>query len=430
LQKILTLLGAVLMTSLLNIAYISYISPLFASQGMIITDLPQYIFFLQIFLSLLPAYWLPVEILKPSQFQIWILYITVYIPAIVVGFHIVGNNKIIGFSIFILAMAFSLFILIYVSHAKQFKFKYLSVKYTTLFSIISIYTVLTFLLLIHYYGMPDFSLTLSDLYRQRSDFKERLTEVPFIVNYMYFWQGIVITPLIIIYGVLRKNIFYIIIGIALQYSLFYITTLRTFLVAIFYIICVAVFFLLIKKYRGIILLYSIILVTVICLYLARYSGGISIIPRIFLQRWLLISGQLSGAYYDFFSSNDKLFWGNSFLKGYVDYIYGNMSTGEVIGDIYVSFGRPNIANATAHFWADAFANAGYLGFFAATVLAAGLLWIIDSIFAKYQKNVAVIMFSMCALSLASQGIQTSILTGGILPLIIIGIMARRVFRFG
>jgi hypothetical protein len=290
--------------------------------------------------------------------------------------------------------------------------------------------VLTFLLLIHYYGMPDFSLTLSDLYRQRSDFKERLTEVPFIVNYMYFWQGIVITPLIIIYGVLRKNIFYIIIGIALQYSLFYITTLRTFLVAIFYIICVAVFFLLIKKYRGIILLYSIILVTVICLYLARYSGGISIIPRIFLQRWLLISGQLSGAYYDFFSSNDKLFWGNSFLKGYVDYIYGNMSTGEVIGDIYVSFGRPNIANATAHFWADAFANAGYLGFFAATVLAAGLLWIIDSIFAKYQKNVAVIMFSMCALSLASQGIQTSILTGGILPLIIIGIMARRVFRFG
>ena len=429
-KRLIIIFGALVMTCLLDRSYVLYISPYFEYQGMFLKELPQYMFTLKLLLALLPSYWLPIEIEKPSQFQVWLLYITVYIPAIVVGYHIIDDQKFFGYSVFVVVMAFCLILLTYVSYLNKIKIKTLSFNKLQFLTFVVIMTILTFSLLAKFYGIPSFLLGIGETYKYRVDFKEKVTTVPIIVNYLYFWQGLVITPLIIILGIIRKNAIYIAVGIALQYSLFCFTTLRTFVMAIFFIIYISIFFLVVKKNRGIMFLYSIILIISACLYLAAISGGASLVSRIFLQRWLLSSGQLSSAYYDYFSDNDKAYWGDSLLSGYVEYSYGDLSPSQVIGDIYVSLGNENIANASANFWSDAFANAGYPGLFTATLFAACLLWIVDSVFSKYNHGVAVIMFSMCALSLTEQGLQTSMLTGGIFLLIMIGMVSSKVFQLG
>jgi hypothetical protein len=155
------------------------------------------------------------------------------------------------------------------------------------------------------------------------------------------------------------------------------------------------------------------------------DGIVALGTRIFVQRWLAIQGQLSGAYFDFFSENEKAHLGNSFLQHWVSYGYGDLSPGEVIGDNYVSFGKEPIANATANFWADAYGQFGYGGILGATVVAFVLLWVVDSVFRRYPRGVAIMMFSTCALSLTEQGIQMAFLTGGIVPLLLVGMAAHR-----
>ena len=56
-------------------------------------------------------------------------------------------------------------------------------------------------------------------------------------------------------------------------------------------------------------------------------------------------------------------------------------------------------------------------------VACVLLWLTDSVFRDLPRGMGVMLFACCALTLTEQGVETCILTGGWLPLIIIGAFA-------
>ena len=116
--------------------------------------------------------------------------------------------------------------------------------------------------------------------------------------------------------------------------------------------------------------------------------------------------------------------GDSVLKDFVEYPYGNLSPSQVVGDKYFSLGKKTVANASAHIWADGFANFGYSGVLTVTLIGVLLLWITDSLFYHYDPIISVVCFSMVAMSFAAQGLQTSMLTGGMVPFLVIGFLAK------
>lgn len=415
-------------TMLLQFAYVTYVSPLFADQGMTVRPLPFLLTVLQLVLALLPLPWLPIEIHKPSQFQVWLLYLVVYIPSVVVGYHICEVDVWGTYTVYLAVTAVGLIAIAQVPRFRPIRIPVVRLRRWPLVAMLAIFSVITYAILLTTFGLPDDIFSVGDIYGDRQAFKEKNLAAPTLVNYLYFWQGLVINPLLVILGLLRRNALLVVIGVALQYLLFTITTLRTWLLAVGFTIFVVGFFLLPWRKKGLLFMAFIAGSAAIATFLVSGDSLAAVGARIFLQRWLTIQGQLTGAYVDYFSSHSHLFFGDAILRGLVSYEYGDLTPGEVIGDNYVSLGRNPISNATVNFWADAFAHFGLVGVIVASALAMLILWVIDGLFDRMPRGIAVMLFSTCALSLTEQGLQTSLLTGGIVPLVGMGILTHRAFR--
>jgi oligosaccharide repeat unit polymerase len=409
----------------LQIVYVQAVSPIFAYQGMVTQQLPTSTLVLQIILALLPVAWLPTRLDAPSQFQAQLLYIIVYVPSAVVGFHICAPDAQPTYILYLLACAIGV---VFVS--QQHRLPPLRLpsaalaewKFILLLLVVSAFTCTVLLL---YYGLPSNLFDFAAIYRSRLDFKDKAAAAPVVLNYLYFWQGIVINPVLIILGILRRRVWLLLLGIALQYLLFCITTLRSLVLSVAFSLFIVSFMKGSWRYKGVLFAAFILVVAVAGGAMMGGDGVGSIASRIFVQRWLTIQGQLSGAYVDFFAVRDKIHLGSSVFSDLVNYDYGQLTPGEVIGDQYVSMGRGPIPNATANFWADAFAQFGLTGVLGATVAAIFLLWLTDSALKDSPRGVAIMLFSTCALSLTEQGVQTGVLTGGLLPLLVIGWLGKK-----
>ena len=414
--------------AILGFVYTSYVSPIFAYQGMVTQDLPLGLILFQIMLAALPAPFLSSELDRPSEFQTLLLYIIAYVPSIMIGFHICGQEKWGGYAIFSAMLAASLVLLCQVRHLPLLRLpKWAGSRHQHIYIAIG-FTALAYGAVIVYYGVPSNPFDAAQVYKSRAEFKAQAATVPVLVNYLYWWQGVVVNPVIIIAGMLRRNLVLFMSGVLLEALLFSLTTLRSMLLTVAFCIFMVLFLSMHRRRKGMVFLWLITVAMTLGAGLMSGEGLAALGTRIFVQRWLAIQGQLSGAYFDFFVDHHKAYLGNSILQDMVDYRYGDLSPGEVIGDAYVSLGHGPIANATANFWADAFAQFGFVGIIGATMVAGLLLWVIDSAFRKYPPGVAVMLFSTCAISLSEQGVQMALLTGGLLPLLLIALSSQDYFR--
>jgi hypothetical protein len=94
---------------------------------------------------------------------------------------------------------------------------------------------------------------------------------------------------------------------------------------------------------------------------------------LFVRRIFFIPAQLTFTYYEFFSSNQFVFWSNSFLSGFFDYPY-DRNTALLIGDY---MGGESSANNS--FLSTGYMHAGIFGVIIYGVLVGLLFKIIDSI---------------------------------------------------
>ena len=153
------------------------------------------------------------------------------------------------------------------------------------------------------------------------------------------------------------------------------------------------------------------------------EGIVGIAMRLFVQRWLAIQGQITGAFYDFFSAAPHVHFGDSFLQGLVsepvrrfDFRRGGRRPVHAVR-------APADRERDRKFLGRRIRSIRYLGVFGATVAAFVLLWIVDSVFRHYRRGMGIILFSTCALSMTEQALQALPLTGGLVPLLLVGMSA-------
>jgi hypothetical protein len=120
-------------------------------------------------------------------------------------------------------------------------------------------------------------------------------------------------------------------------------------------------------------------------------------------------GHVGWYYYDFFSTHSQYHLSHSFLSWVGPSAY-DVDPPQLIGALYF---HHTGTDANANLWSDAFANFGFAGMVAFTVICGGALLIADVVGRGRDARVAGPMLGIVGLSLASSGLFTTILTQGL-----------------
>jgi hypothetical protein len=140
----------------------------------------------------------------------------------------------------------------------------------------------------------------------------------------------------------------------------------------------------------------------------------NIVALVFMRTFGMV-GALTGIYYEFFSRNEFTYFSHiNFVQLFVEYPY-SMSIGEVVGD---SLGLD--MNANANFIAtDGIAAAGKPGVVIVGFIVAMILNTIDRAVPPANHRLLCIAFAPIAISLANSSVFATLLTGGLIPLVIL-----------
>jgi hypothetical protein len=378
------------------------------------------------FLGMVPTLWLPTHCNKPSHFSWWILYITVIAPSCIECPHMLTGNLQIWPMLVVLVFFFCL--LMQVSNFKPLKLPRISVSPRMFWTLAVVFTIATFVSLAAFYGISREGLSLTTAHALRAAFKEKSKEVPLLVRYLFRWDAEVILPSFVAYGVIRKSFFAIGIGCAGEMLLFLITTFREYAFTPVFFMSVAIWLWTFKKNNGTAMITMFTILSGLLSLVSLFKESLGTVTMLFFDRFLLIGGQVTGVYYDFFSTHKPGYYGTSFGQLFFPQTYAT-DIGIVIGNAYYQAGSSTTAtNFPAHFWADAYGNLLWPGMVVAQIIAMALFWVVDSAYVKIDKNAAVVMGVMMALSISTEGLQTSLITGGLIPMIFVGLMGSRALR--
>lgn len=315
------------------------------------------------------------KVSRPIDLLVLFSFLLIYIPSINLGNIVLDNNS--GYGVLCGAYTMSMIILLFFSKVEISTISNLGLKTNQFkYFLIFIITIMYFLVLLSY--KPDVSnvyklIDFSDVYDIRENYKERTQEVG-LINYLFTWLIKIFIPLLLVFGMVKKNKLIKYGAFILVFPLFLISGHKSIILSL---ILVYLFYILLKKNEikgglnfNIIIYYltGSILVGCFLSYL-----NINLINDVLFRRAILVPGVLSNMYFDFFSKNEHTYLAYSFLSSFFDYKY-NINPPFVIGDYY--FGRIQMS-ANANYWASGFAEFGVFGTIIMTFIAGFYYKILD-----------------------------------------------------
>lgn len=414
--RLLLVLGAGIYVGLLQILYPAIIVPAFGYAAMAYKAQSWMALLFQCGIAWLPSMWLPKTFNRPSQFQCWILYLTVVVPSCILPYHVTAKPG-AWIHPFVLVIVLLFFILCVATARPPRRFLRAALPLGWYAVLLGGITLLTYGWLYARLGLQSFFLPVEEVYNMRTALRSAGT--PALLGYLIWWQGGVVNPIISAMGFQRRQWLLVLLSVVLQVQLYSITSLRTFLAAAAFQLGIGVFLVVVRRCRGMFLVHAMNLAVVLAAiwyFLDQRALG----PLLLLDRWIFNGGQLSGLYLEFFTQHPAAGMSHSALPLLRVLLPGpyDLPIGQVIGRAYFILGTDGVyTNATAHFWADGFAIAGYVGMLVSTILAIGLLRLTDAVCRGLQTQLIIMSFAIVGMSLIGQGVLTTVLTGGLAPFI-------------
>jgi hypothetical protein len=356
-------------------------------------------------LALLPAVWMPTRLVRPSQLVYWLLYLMVVIPVATVTLHSYPGTFPYALSVVLSVVgAFALLGFVYALPLRPYRGGRLHQhQFWALLIVIAAasYTAIlaTFGLKLHF---PSFS----EVALLRMEYKEALMYANTLVAYSVDWMGYVLNPMLVVLGLLSQRRFALVAGIAGQFLIYAITGFRTMLLSVVFL--AALFILLrVPERLGSRMGMGAVGIAVVSSALYLRAGSL-LLASLVLERFTAIPGLLTGYYFAFFTSNPKMLLSHSVLRHFITNPYAQEPP-ILIGNAFFP-GKGMYANA--NIWADAFANFGYWGVFAFTVLLAVLFWTYDSISTEHDLRFSALVLALPAIGLGNAGLLTCMLSHG------------------
>ncbi|NLA83752.1 MAG: hypothetical protein GX854_04300 [Clostridiales bacterium] len=338
---------------------------------------PTFVFILSFFIVLLPSLWLPVSITRPTQVTYWILYLLVVVPSSTIPFYVLTMEpeRLILLPISLVSV-FAVLGLIYT--VPVIRLPHIKTNTLLFWVVIAVIILILFFIAIKAFGLPRDIPGLSNIYNVRSEYVESLKNLSSDsdISHIVRWLLYIFNPLLIAYGLIKRRIIYLGLGLLGQ---LYIYSISGFKSALFFIlIALGVLFAMNfkAKYFGLLITNGLNLLVIFSILLFNLFDN-NKLWHIFVRRLLFVTGVNTGYYYDYFASHPFVFMGSNRILGYlVDYVRTyELGIPFLIAQEY--YGR--LFSANANLWADAFANYGFCGLFIYTVALALLMYLYDSL---------------------------------------------------
>jgi hypothetical protein len=405
---------------LVNWIYLAYISPQWGYLGASATYRLDG-FIISIIISFIPS----IPLLKSQRQTIsgWVsllLYYYSYIPmAVVLSYECVTNN----YNDFLIlpSLLLSFYLFVYVSikdfslvlRPKRF-YLYRSIN-GLLFLNIAILIFIVFSVGSQLNFVNPFG---DDVYTQRFIARDSVSR-SVVTDYLIMLSSGVITPLILSYGFYKKRLCYITFAIIAFTLLYSIAANKGYLFSIFFIFLIAK----LSKRDSVVysfLKFNSFFSLFVFLLGLLFSGFFlyEIFMAVFGVRFLMISGINSSTYYEFFINHQYTYYShlNIVNRIFKSYPYGDLQIGQVIGEYF--YGSAD-ANFNANFFlTDGFAAAGSIGLIVIGLFGGVVLCIINFVLSKHDYRFLIMPFSIVAVLLMNVSIFTTLLSGGLLFLVI------------
>ncbi len=406
-DRLYLILSVILFIGLFNYVYITIVSTKWAYAGFIYTPPPLQSVQLACMLGLLPIFWMPIRITRPSQVLYWLLYAIVYVPSLFLPHYIQRQSTqdlyLLNISFFI---SFCIIGLTYKLLPRAIARPKWSKKLWWFFIVVTV-TFLYSVVLAVYGGRLQFA----GLYNIELRLASRDLDTTFLTGYGQIWLVNVINPMLMALGLFRKKPLLFFIGAAGQILLFMTVAAKGWLLSIIFL---PFMFLVLKSKNNIFGLRFIIGMSgllIITIILEFYESPFSrIVQDLIGFRLFSDPGFMTSVYSDYFSQNPWTYW--SHLKGIsalVEYPYDltiNYLIGDYLGNVQSS--------ANAHAWAtDGIAAMGLTGVLVIGLLMGIIFYILDCSAAGFDPKFSGLSIAMHGIALSNLSLMSSLLGGGI-----------------
>lgn len=227
--------------------------------------------------------------------------------------------------------------------------KYKIKKYSIVIYIIILFSIIALFIVGHYNSFK-ININLDDVYDLREEARE--VQIPSILEYIRIWAAKII-PIGIVLFLINKNRIFAVLLICIQLLLFSFGGLKSTL----FILAIAIFsyfFLKEKTYKR--LLTYLILLGGILVIVSISINQCSIFANYIQRRMMYVPNLLSNYYYDYFTTHEKLYFRQSFLRLFGFSNPYESEVGFLIGKAYFNKSTMNACNGLV---GDAFANFGW-----------------------------------------------------------------------
>jgi len=395
---------------LLVICYKTQISPLYSYMGYNYKPFSFDIWFICSLISLFPLIFLPISINKPSDIASWFLYLFLFFPS---SFVIPMVSKLDFLSsisfVLILMLMFYLFEFIR-NFTRPLRIIKLPIRFNIYTFFLPVVTIIISLIIFSYSG---FSLNFDiNVYARRLASREVLVGG---TGYLEAFLTTICIPLLFIYSLWKKNLYTLLIVFFAIVAVFALKGSKGVLFSPLFLGTLYILITYKKMSFGKIILVLFILLVSISL-LEKIIFGTDLISILFIRRKIIGPPLLTTFYWEFFSENPFYYMKDSIIGPLIPFESNyTIPRARLIG---FTFFNKIESNANANIWAASFADFGYIGMILTTIISAYTIKIFDILGQKRSFVICGVLCSYIAFVWTEGAFYTSILTNGLLFLLI------------
>ena len=350
---------------------------------------------------------LPRRLTGPSQFTVWILYILMIVPLMLVPFYADIAPVGIAWQISMLtALSFTL-ILALVRLIPKDIVPTLPLRSDLFWLIIVFITTCSYLYIFSVTHFQIASLDLTKVYDIRNNYRDTIVSSGPILGYVVRFQGNVINPLLITRGLTGGRKAGVIAGIVGQFIIFSVTGYKITILSVVAILLI-IFGLRRRRNPSSLLLGAGATAVVLVAVAVDIARSTSTFAAIFVDRFILVSGNLPSAYFQVFQGQPPVEWKDSFLSFLGPTPFAT-NPAYIVGK-YLTGNTHVFANS--NYVADGFVNMGTAGIFIEAVVAAVVISVTSSAARRLPLPVAAGILFTPIVALVNSSPITAILSNG------------------
>jgi hypothetical protein len=399
-------------------AYATIVSPAFADDGFALTWPDPGAMVWLITLALLPALVLPYSFSRPSALILWLLYLAVYIPSILVPALslTIPFEKLLPLQ---LCLLLCMGILCLAARGGLLAVSPITLSPTVFWPAFLLVWGSCLAYIGKSAGVDRLVSNLASLFQGGTEYAIRsglremgLTmEAGQILGYVIGQLSHALNPFLIAFGLVYRRRVCLIAGIVGQIVVFSLTGFKTSILSVLLLVLVAVFMRRWRRSFCLVMIAGLIATVLLCALGDRAAGNVYF-SSLLTRRGLMTPGLLTGFYFEHYSHFSPV--GVGFHFSHDRSVLGPANE---IGFAY--FGSVEV-NANANMWAEAFAELGLPGMVGYTILVAFAIWIYDSISAKRNPELALLVATMPAIMLSNTAPTTVLVShGGIVAALVL-----------